>query len=1036
MIKEYFQRIFNVAEAGDAREESYYSSLEHFITEFALSTGKKHAQVTTLPKKTEAGNPDFRIWDGKQNIVGYIEAKKPGENLDYIEQSEQLKRYLSVFPNLILTDFFEFRLYRNGQLYDSVLAARPFIIHDLKTKPPIEKEPELLNLLEKFLAFSIPKTYTAESLAIELAKRTRFLKEQVVIEELKEEEQQDKGFIIGFYEAFQKYLIAGLTKKDFADLYSQTIAYGLFAARTRCENGFNRKLAYDYIPQTIGILRDVFQFISLGNLPQQMEWMIDDISSVLATTDVNEILHKFYQEGKGSDPIVHFYETFLKQYNPLERERRGVYYTPEPVVSYIVRSLNIILKEQFGRLDGFADSSVTVLDPAAGTLTFLAEASKMAVQEFTNKYGEGGKEALIREHILRDFYALELMMAPYAIGHLKMSFLLEELGYKLNKDERLKLYLTNTLEMNELEQTSLPGMSSLAEESHLAGKVKKRTPILVVMGNPPYSGISANVGEWISKEIKEYYRVDGNPLGEKNPKWLQDDYVKFIRFAQWKIDQAGEGILGFITNHSYLDNPTFRGMRQSLMNSFNQIYFLDLHGNTLKKERCPDGSKDENVFDIRQGVAIALFIKKKGDTQKKFMHAEHWGLRESKYAWLQENDIKTTQWQELKPHSKFYFFVPKDEKLLEQYQRYPKITAIFPVNGVGVVTARDKFVIDNDRDRLKRRISMLSDPSLSDEIIKQSFDLKDKPNWKLKDAREKILKDKEWEESIVRILYRPFDVQWVFYNDTVIERCRKEVMHHMMQENLGLLVPRQVVSDFHHVFCTNRITNFNALDTAGRFGSGFLFPLYLHPDKDKKDMFSQLESRERKPNLNPELVKSLTTSYSREPSPEELFYYIYGTLYSNTYRAKYAQFLKSDFPRVPFTADYELFIKMGNLGKRLTDLHLLKSAELNQSIARFPSAGDNRVQKVKYDGENRVYINDNQYFEGISRELWEYQIGGYQVLDKWLKDRKKTDKPLSADDIKHYCRVATALKKTVNIQIEIDSLYPAVEKKTTELKKE
>ena len=623
MLKSYFKKIFEVGNTGDATEVSYYSTLEDLLKIYGDSIEKRKFHITTLPKKTEAGNPDFRVWDGKQHIVGYIEAKAPTiDYLDQIETTDQLKRYLHIFPNLILTNFFEFRLYRHGALIDKVSIARPFILRKLKTIPLVENEADFIKLLEKFFSFSLPKVYDAKILAVELAKRTRFLKDEVVIQELKEEESHRKGFISGFYEAFRQYLISGLSKEEFADLYSQTITYGLFAARTRSENGFNRKLAYDNIPRTIGILRDVFKFISLEDLPQQMEWIIDDISEVLAVTDVKNILHQYFHEGKGKDPIVHFYETFLAEYDPKTREKRGVYYTPEPVVSYIVRSLHHILKEHFNRQDGFASDTVTVLDPAAGTLTFLAEASKLAVEEFVSKYGEGGKENLIREQILKNFYAFELMMAPYAVGHLKMSFLLEELGYRLKKDDRFKLYLTNTLEMEELAQTELPGMVSLSEESHSAGKVKKEQPILVILGNPPYSGMSANKGKWIDDLLKKgyiradgskdngYYQVDGKPLGEKNPKWLQDDYVKFIRFAQWKIDQAGEGVLGFITNHSYLDNPTFRGMRQSLMNSFNEIYILDLHGNSLKKEKCPDGSKDENVFDIRQGVAIALFIRK------------------------------------------------------------------------------------------------------------------------------------------------------------------------------------------------------------------------------------------------------------------------------------------------------------------------------------------------------------------------------------------------------------------------------------------
>ncbi len=516
MLKTYLKQIADTSIRGDAREESYYPVLKDLLNEYSTSTGKKKIHITILPKKTEAGNPDFRIWDGKQHITGYVEAKDPSvENLDRIEDTGQLKRYLHTFPNLILTNFLEFRLYRNGVRTDKVLIGRPYWLSKVKTTPPVEKESEFLELMEKFFSFSIPKVYDAKTLAIELAKRTRFLKDEVIAQELREEENAGKGFIGGFYEAFKEYLISSLTEDEFSDLYSQTITYGLFAARTRSENGFNRKLAYDNIPQTIGILRDVFQFVSLGSLPQQMEWIIDDISEILSLTDIKKILHQFFHEGKGKDPIIHFYETFLAAYDPKTREMRGVYYTPEPVVSYIVRSLHSILKEQFNKPDGFADKNVTVLDPAAGTLTFLADTAKLAIDEFISKYGEGGRKNFIKDHILKNFYAFELMMAPYAIGHLKMSFLLEELGYRLQKDDRVKLYLTNTLEMEELHETKLPGMASLSEESHLAGKVKKEQPILVILGNPPYSGQSSNIGEWISKEIKAYYQVDGKPLNEK-----------------------------------------------------------------------------------------------------------------------------------------------------------------------------------------------------------------------------------------------------------------------------------------------------------------------------------------------------------------------------------------------------------------------------------------------------------------------------------------------------------------------------------------
>jgi predicted helicase len=1056
-LKSYLKKMLEIAKTGDAREESYYSTLEDLLETYTDSIEKRKFHITTLPKKTEAGNPDFRIWDGKQHIVGYIEAKAPTvEHLDQIETNAQLKRYLHIFPNLILTNFFEFRLYRNGTLIDKVSIARPFLLHKLKITPLVENESNFLKLLEKFLSFSLPKVYDAKALAIELAKRTRFLKDEVVIQELKKEESLGKGFISGFYEAFRQYLIRGLSREEFADLYSQTITYGLFAARTRSENGFNRKLAYDNIPRTIGILRDVFKFISLEDLPQQMEWIIDDISEVLAVTDVRNILTQYFHEGKGKDPVVHFYETFLAEYDPKTREKRGVYYTPEPVVSYIVRSLHNILKEHFDRADGFANATVTVLDPAAGTLTFLAEASKLAVEEFISKYGEGGKENLVREQILKNFYAFELMMAPYAVGHLKMSLLLEELGYKLKKDDRFKLYLTNTLEMEELAQTELPGMVSLSEESRSAGRVKKEQPILVILGNPPYSGMSANKGKWIDDLLKKnytradgskdggYYQVDGKPLGEKNPKWLQDDYVKFIRFAQWKIDQAGEGILGFITNHSYLDNPTFRGMRQSLMNSFNEIYILDLHGNTLKKERCPDGSKDANVFDIRQGVAIALFIKRKGNPpipplEKRgkggfdchVYHSEIWGLREKKYDWLSRNDIKTAKWKRLSPKSEFYLFIPRDEKLSEAYERYLKITDIFPVNSVGIVTARDNFVINSDKETLERYIRMFTDGKLPDEIIGETFALRDKPNWKLKEVRERIRKEESWKDFVTLILYRPFDVQWIFYHEGVIERARKEIMRHMLQENLGLILPKRVETKipWTHILCTNEIIEHV---TVSLKTIDYLFPLYLYPDTNRKDLFSHKKVNKKQPNISATLFTALAEVYKKDSTPEEIFHYIYAVLYSNIYRKKYAEFLRLDFPRIPFTKSYKIFCKMGEFGKELVDLHLLKSKEIDPPIAKFEGKGENKVEKVVYK-EGKVLINRDQYFDGVPEEIWQYQIGGYQVCDKWLKDRK--GRILSLDDIRHYCKVITAIGKTIEIQKTIDEIFHEVEKETIDFKR-
>jgi len=1031
LLKQYLKNLTNTFQRGDAREESYYTNLEELIKNIAVILKIKNIDITILPKKTEAGNPDFRIWDGKNHITGYIEAKDPSvSNLDYIEGTEQLKRYCSTFPNVILTNFYEFRLYRDSQRIAQVMIGRPMIARRLHTPPPVENCDQFKDLFETFFSFSLPKVKSARSLAIELAKRTRFLRDEVIAVEIEEDGTKGQKQIIGFYEAFKKYLIGTLTEKQFADLYAQTITYGLFAARTRANGEFNRRLAFDYIPNTIGILRDVFRFISLEDPPKSLQIIVEDIAELLHVTDVKKILHEYYSTGKGKDPIIHFYETFLSTYDPEIRERRGVYYTPEAVVGYIVRSIHSILKTHFGLSDGLASQEVKLLDPAGGTMTFPAEAINLAAKEFTTKYGEGGLHHWIKKHILQDFYAFELMMAPYAIGHLKIGFILDELNYNLADDERFKLYLTNTLEMEEIKQISIPGVSSLSEESHLAGKVKKEQSILVILGNPPYSGISSNVNEWTEKLLKKdidgcqsYYKVDGEPLGEKNPKWLQDDYVKFLRFAQWKIQKSGFGIIGMITNHGYLNNPTFRGMRQSLMKTFDEIYILDLHGNSLKRETTPEGGKDENVFDIRQGVAIALFVKNKERKESVTYHSDLFGLRQEKYDWLDNNEFLKDNYVQIKPQSPYYFFVKQDTEKIKKYLDWRKIVEIFPINSVGIVTSRDKFVIDFKKNELRNRILQFKNLSQPDDIIARAYNLKNKSNWKIQYSRKKVKDLNDYENYIKEILYRPFDNRYIFYHQSLIERMRLDVMRHMLKDNIGLITARSnKSSDMDHFFITDIMMETKCGE---RTTQSAIFPLYIYPDEKNKNLFNHTQTK-KEPNIPSFIFEKLNECHSRKPTPEEILYYIYGVFYSNIYRETYTEFLKIDFPRVPFTSECNLFIEMGKLGKELAALHLLKSSELGSPIAKYQGSGDNdRIEKVTYkEDEQRIYINKEKYFESVTPEVWNYYIGGYQVLRKYLKDRK--DRMM--DNAPRYCRIVTALYKTIEIQKQIDKIYLGIEK--------
>ncbi|MCB5272209.1 MAG: N-6 DNA methylase [Candidatus Cloacimonetes bacterium] len=1027
ILTKYLSDLQKIIDWGDAREESFYHCLKDLLETYARENRIAKCEVTILPKATEAGNPDFRIWDGKNHITGYIEAKKPEQyNLESISVSEQLKRYLGTFPNLILTNFYEFWLYQHGDFVCSATIASAINATQMRKAPPLSQIDEFEALFDRYFSFSLPAITDPKSLANALAKRTRFLRDEIIAIELAEEEKQGRKVLLGFYESFKKLLINNLTLDQFADLYAQTLTYGIFAARTRSTGEFNRELIHKYIPNTLGILKSIFKFISYEEPPKALEVLIDDIAEILCVTDIQQILHKYYQEGKGSDPIIHFYETFLSEYDPSLREKRGVYYTPEPVVGYIVRSIHSLLKSHFGLADGLASPEVTILDPAAGTLTFPAEAIKVAISEHSEKYGSGGIHKLIKEHILPHFHAIELMMAPYTVGHLKISYLLAEHGYEMADDERFKLYLSNTLEPDTPMQTELPITHDISEECALANKVKHQDPILVIMGNPPYSGASENSNAWTEKLLKtdldgaqSYYTIDSSPLGERNPKWLQDDYVKFLRFAQWKIHKAGRGIVGMITNHGYLDNPTFRGMRQSLMNTFDEIYVLDLHGNSLKKEKAPDGGKDDNVFDIQQGTAIVLMIKSGKEEVHKVAHHELFGLRTEKYDWLEANDFKIDTYEELNPSSPFYLFHPEATGN-EHYLEWTSLPEIFPVNSVGIVTARDALTIQDSENQVRKTVHHFA--SLEAETARTTYRLgKDAQDWKV-DFAQRDLNDSDLSDDRIKpILYRPFDTRYTYYtgiNRGFHCRPRNAVMKHMLEDNVGISTVRQVKSSdtWQHVLLSNGISESCYISNKTSEIS-YVFPLYLYPDEHNEDIFA---STEREYNIAPELIDRFSKLWP-DFEPEQLFYYIYAILHSNSYRERYAQYLRMDFPRIPFTEDYALFEELAELGQELSAIHLLKSPLLDPPLAKYQGSGtDDTVDFYKFDSSTgRVQINEHKYFEGISQELWDYHIGGYQVLHKYLKDRKGK----SLTDPIHYCRMVTALAKTIELQDQVDEVY-------------
>ena len=1014
-LNNYLKEIHKIYVAGNFREESFYSSLKMLIEEcsqlFPLESG---AGALIQPKKTEVGIPDFLIRrDG--DIIGYIEAKSPDANLDEVEKSEQLERYRESLPNLILTNFLEFRLYRNGDPVDKVEVGRQSTLQSLKYPPVPEKLDLFFALLEKFFSFSIPEIKTSSSLSIELAKKTRFL-ECILQEEL----SRDNEEVTRFYKAFREELIETLTRERFADLYAQTITYGLFAARMRVQDGFNKDTAWKFIPESLPLLREIFYSFTGPHFPESLLWVVDDISQVLRKADISSIYREFKSTKWEEDPVINFYETFLATYNPKERQRLGVYYTPLPVVSYITTSIHRLLKEKFGKAEGLATDDVTLLDPAAGTLTFVVQAIKQVQKELQDRNKAGLIKPYIEEHILPHFHAFEILVAPYTVGHFKVSMVLEEMGYKFKEGERFQFYLTNTLEMKEPKQISF--LIDLAKEGQEAKRVKEKVPILVILGNPPYSVSSENKSEFIEGLMNDYKE---DVRGERNIQPLSDDYIKFIRFAHWKIKQAGKGILGFITNNSYLSGIIHRGMRRKLLETFDEIYILNLHGSSRIGERTPEGGKDKNIFDIQQGVTIALYVKpEKPLEEKKVFYTDVWGLRDKKYRYLFENNTETTKWQELKPVIPYYFFVPKDFALQEAYEKFWKVTEIFKEWSSGVKTHRDHFVVGFTKEEIIQRLRTFTG-NLPDELVGQALALKDTGTWKLSEVRQEV-KGKNLEGKIYPYAYRPFDIRWICYEPSLIDRDRFELMKHLLKDNLGLIFPRIVKEQFTHGLVINTIADVSS----GGPHSGSetnIAPLYLNIPSSKGQLFEK-EAGELKcvPNFTAEFLRVLKNLWAREPTPEEIFYYVYAVLYSPTYRRRYEEFLKIDFPRIPIPSDYENFKALSNLGKELVELHLLKHPALQETEVGFPESGSNSVERVRYDeAARRVYTNKDQYFEGVSKEVWEYQVGAYQVMEKYLKDRK--GRKLSLDEINHYMKVAKAIQLTIELQGKVDSVHVKVD---------
>ncbi|HQV65947.1 MAG TPA: N-6 DNA methylase [Saprospiraceae bacterium] len=1042
---QYITNIHSRYIRGNATEHTFRGDLQQLIESLVPTVS-----ATNEPKRQSCGAPDYILTKKDMQSrsdsgipVGFIEAKDIGDkDLDGTKKTgnkEQFDRYKASLNNLIFTDYLSFHLYRDGIFITKIAIGE---ITDKGIKPLTENFSTFENLIKDFCTHIGQTIKSSKKLAEMMAGKARLLSDVIgkalTSDEIKEENSTLKEQMV----AFKQILIHDITAEGFADVYAQTIAYGMFAARLHDPTlpTFSRQEAAELIPKSNPFLRKLFGYIAGPDIDDRIKWIVDSLVDIFLACNVEELLKNYGKSTKMEDPIIHFYETFLSEYDPKLRKARGVWYTPAPVVNFIVRAVDDILKTEFDLPQGLADNSKTkikvdvqgkkieqevhkvqILDPATGTGTFLAETIKHIYKKFEGQKGIWSN--YVETHLLPRLNGFELLMASYAMAHLKLDLLLTETGYKPTTNQRFRVYLTNSLEEYH-QDTGTLFANWLSTEANEANHIKRDTPVMCVIGNPPYSVSSTNKNEWIQNLISAYKK----DLNERKIN-LDDDYIKFIRYGQHYIDKNGSGILAYISNNSFIDGITHRQMRKNLLESFDKIYILDLHGNAKKKEVCPDGSADQNVFDIMQGVSINIFVKsgnKKKSELGQVYHFNLQGKREFKYETLNSKNIQSLKWEKLEFTKPNYFFVPKNFDDIKTYEKGLKIDELYVVNNSGVSTDRDTLFLDENKIELEKRIKILLEGNYSSDF-KRDFNVEDSSGYPLlKRISNKIYNVK----FIQNYHYRPFDIRKIYFDETIISRPAKEVTKQTFKkDNLLLIVPRQVNEAFHHIFISKIICDSNITSSARLFGAGKLFPLYLYPETNGQLTIDQ--TAERTPNLNPEIVKQIAeklgSTFTNEKettkdtfAPIDILDYIYAVLHSPTYREKYKEFLKIDFPRVPYPKDKDTFWQLVKLGGEIRQIHLLESPTVEQYITQYPEDGDNIVTKPKYV-DSKVYINDTQYFDNVPQIAWDFYIGGYQPAQKWLKDRK--DRKLEFDDILHYQKIIVALAETDRLMKEIDKIH-------------
>ncbi|MCX6236531.1 MAG: N-6 DNA methylase [Bacteroidia bacterium] len=1061
-IDQYIQNINAAYQRGNATEHTYRGDLKQLIESLVVDI-----VVTNEPSRQSCGAPDY-ILTKKDIPVGFIEAKDIGdkdlEGAKKIGNKEQFDRYKASLHNLIFTDYLDFYLYRAGQFVLKIAIGE---ITPKGIKPIHANFCAFTDMIKDFCSYIGQTITSSKKLAEMMAGKARLL--SVIIEKAltSDESNNEDSTLKDQMIAFREILIHDITPKGFADVYAQTIAYGMFAARTHDKtiDTFSRNEAAELIPKSNPFLRRLFGYIAGPDIDDRIKWIVDSLAEIFLACNVMELLKDYGKATKMEDPIIHFYETFLSEYDPALRKARGVWYTPQPVVNFIVRAVDDILKTEFDLPNGLADTSKTkikvqdvgkatadlrsktepierevevhkvqILDPATGTGTFLAEVIKLIHDKFKDQQGIWSN--YVETHLLPRLNGFELLMASYAMAHLKLDLLLTETGYKPTSDQRFRVYLTNSLEENHPDTNSLHFAKWLSSEANEANQVKRDTPVMCVIGNPPYSVSSTNKGEWIEKLTADYKK----DLNERNIQPLSDDYIKFIRYGQHFIDKNGSGVLAYISNNSFIDGIIHRQMRKNLLESFDKIYILDLHGSAKKKEVCSDGTVDQNVFDIMQGVSINLFVKtgkKMNNELGQIFQFDLFGKREFKYDFLNQNSLRNIEWNTLEYNIPNYFFTHKNFISKDDYLKGFKLDELFVIQSLGIEFGSKEYFLDDSKSKIIDFIKgVIINPLVTDQEIESKYEIKTTSGWKFGNLRRKETLSGFQNKRIKKCINAPFDIKYTYHSD-ILRRPQIEVLQHLHQDNIALITLRQ--SRAINSFCYFLADNVYSKDVISILDRATGFPLYLYPEPSAQQTIEPAATRS--PNLNAEIVKQIAEGLGLEFvaekdtkdltgfenrsglatsfAPIDLLDYIYAVLHSPTYREKYKEFLKIDFPRVPYPKDRDTFWQLVKLGGELRQIHLLESLVVNRYITQYPVDGDNMVGRIKYQN-GKVFINDAQYFDNVPEVAWNFYIGGYQPAQKWLKDRK--NRKLEFDDILHYQKIVVALTETGRIMKEIDKI--------------